>query len=1289
MRFDHDNSPHKQSFSTQEKGSVPMKQFTTRLVCTALIQASAIAFAQGVHVGPQNTRLECAPLPELAMYQKRATLAQTMLTTREAFHRWHQEQTALRAALQWGPWHMTEPRKGDDAMPSDDLKVKGADGKPVWQPRAGWKDGKFLSPIPPTETRREATVFLLRTVTAAKPVTVMVGIGGGERIELFLNGKRLRELDTRVVNERYGCGFASDQILTDQVMVDMPLVAGVNRLMVRAEQASVGPRNQMRFWFSPSPNPVPHLWQRIRRDFPPSQHPLLELANFNWFETNGWLDSPNAAQLETEFLGNSRTGVSPVSLGTPIARTGGTPVPLLECVAAAERFVLERECTKAHEAVAELGRSFPSQYPAADFLRRLDAVKSRVELDRCRREMLVDANPLLKNKKIIFTRRYTYNSRHYYDDYYAGLREWGGNICELSLATGKTRDIVPQLNGGVFDRYDISRDGKRMVFGYRAPKPEGYRIWEQNLDGTWLRQLTFPPADEPQRIARHNKYRWEQNVADPRLYGHWTDDMHPCYLPDGRIVFVSSRSERTVLCGGHSLTCTTMYRMDPDGGNLYELSQGALTESTPTMLDDGRVLYTRWEYVYKGIAAVQSLWAMRPDGTGSEEIYGHNIDNPGVFFAGRQIPGKPDHIVAVGCGHEPLAVGSIVLVDRTKDRRTKEAMKSLTPEVETRGLRGFYQFRNGKWSDHDVYGPFYTDPYPLNENFFLVSHNPSGRYNDPNGYGIYLLDTFGNRVLIHRVAEMSCFQPMVLAPRPTEPVLPTMSVETPPGEGEATVVLVDVYRSFTNVPPGTIKYLRVMEQIPRSWSASQIQPGDAVRGQQPAISLQTHIWVAVLLGIVPVEEDGSTFFKVPARRNIYFQALDENFMEIQKMRTFVNFQHGEKRSCVGCHDPRDGTPMLQRPLAMSKPAVAIAPQPGDKGPRPIHYPTDVQPIFDKHCVRCHSGEKPKAGLDLSGTLTTHFNRSYENLLCKGLVPFIQEWAGPEPDKGGPLHVANGAMMHSEAVPPYTYGSHKSRLIEVVRKTHNDIKLSTEEFVRLVTWVDANAPFYGSYFGRRNIAAKGRPDFRPVPTLESARGIEPPPFTLPVLPSELIASWKQGDLPERFDGKTFFQGKSAGTEPAISVALWVRADELKNRWNPLLFTDGSGLSAFHFSLLSDGSPNVAINYGGKLWLHNRADTAVAPGAWHHVVVTCDPRTGGVIRFYVDGKPAGTKPLDLGVPLDLTSFRLGAWKTWENKPVNNFHGALDDVRVYRGTLTDAEVATLFQDGIRRIVAHKRKP
>lgn len=1177
-----------------------------------------------------------------SLYERKDTLADTMLATRERYSAWLAEQKAVRSAVSFSPW------------------------SEAGNPRPEWKDGTLIL-LSDDPSKKTAT--LGRTITAKQAVTLTAGLGGGDRIEVSLNGTPLAPLDTHLDCKRYGCSIRLEGDRRNQGLLDLPLKAGENRLEITASQDRIVPRREaFQFFFSPAPDPVPGFWAQLRRDFPPAENRILEAVNHAWFETGGWFDPANGVRLEQEFL---------ASLKAP----GKT---LRDCVVAADAAALGNDVAKLRLAVEELGRTFPGEYPAADFLRKLDALESNAEADRnvrptdldsLRREMLVEANPLLQGREIVFARRHTYDSQHYYDDYYHGPTEWGGNLTGLDLATGRTRDLVPELEGGIFDRFDLSHDGKRVLFGYRARKPDGYRIWEANLDGSGLRQVTFPPEDEPERIERHSAYSKAALEADPRLYGHWTDDMHPCYLPDGRIVFVSSRSEVSVLCGGHSLTCTTLFRMDPGGGNLFQLSQGALTESTPTMLDDGRILYTRWEYVYKGIAAVQSLWAMRPDGSGSEEIYGHNIENPGVFFAGRQIPGRPDLLVASGVGHEPLAVGSICLIDRAKDRRTRDAMTSLTPEIETRGLRGLFHLRNGRWVE-DVYGSFYCDPYPLNDKFFLVSHTPDQRYNDPKAYGIWLLDAFGNRVLIHQDPAMSCFQPMLAKERPLEPKLPGLAAESGGEKDEATAMLVDLYRNLPGVEPGTVKYLRVMEQIPRSWVASQIQPGDTVPGQAPAISLHTHIWVSVLLGIVPVEPDGSALFKVPARRNVYFTALDENFLEVQKMRSFVNFQPGEARSCVGCHDPRDGTPQTGAPLAVLHPPRDIAPQPGDAGPRPIHYASDVQPVLDRHCVSCHNGDKQDGGLDLSGALTEHFSQSYENLLRKGLVHFIQEWTGPAPGKGGPAFVNNGSMLHAAAVPPYTYGSHRSRLIEVLRQGHHDVALPREDFIRLATWVDANAPFYGSYFGRRHIAARDRPDFRPVPTLDSARGIPPPPYEAPPLPAELLASWARGDLPDRFDGATFVPGKPAGAQEAVSVALRVRADELGHTWNPLLFTDGSGASSFHFSLLKDGTPNVAINCGGKQWIHHRANTAVAPGQWHHVAVVCDPRPGGVIRFYLDGKPAGRKALDLAVRLDLAAYRLGAWKPWEKNPANNFHGVLDDVRVYRGMLTDADVTALAQ-------------
>ncbi|MDP6361564.1 MAG: hypothetical protein QF473_41070, partial [Planctomycetota bacterium] len=187
--------------------------------------------------------------------------------------------------------------------------------------------------------------------------------------------------------------------------------------------------------------------------------------------------------------------------------------------------------------------------------------------------------------------------------------------------------LAPELNGGIFGRVDLSFDGKRAVFGYKPKVGRGFRIWEVGVDGKGLHQITFDPPDEASRI---NKYKIDQ------AYQHHTDDMHPCYLPDGGICFVSTRCERGVLCDAPDLfTTTALYRMDADGGNMEVLSSGPLSEASPSIMNDGRILYTRWEYVDKPDVVIKCLWAVYPDGSGSTEIFGNNITFPDTMLHGR------------------------------------------------------------------------------------------------------------------------------------------------------------------------------------------------------------------------------------------------------------------------------------------------------------------------------------------------------------------------------------------------------------------------------------------------------------------------------------------------------------------------------------------------------------------------------------------------------------------------------------------------------------------------------
>lgn len=778
---------------------------------------------------------------------------------------------------------------------------------------------------------------------------------------------------------------------------------------------------------------------------------------------------------------------------------------------------LSEQIEKLRQAIEYLHVTYTDDYPGPALLQELETLRqslARITEEPWREDSqefdsvelllkqfgtraLVTCNPLLRPGKILFVRRHTYRTGWYYAEFMqAG--PVGGNLCILDLASGQVTELCPQLSGGIFDRFDLSFDGQRVVFGYRPSAAHALRLYEVQVDGSGLRQLTFDPAGEAERLTTYGLNPGRNELGPWR--GH-TDDFHPCYLPDGGIVFASSRCERGVLCDAEdNLSVNVLYRIDGDGGNLRRLSENALSESTPSVMQDGRILYTRWEYVYKGVIAVQSLWTMRPDGGGSQEVYGNQHVYPPVLIHGRSVPGSNHLFVATCTMHHPFAVGPILLIDTQRDIRTHAPLTNLTPETDVTyegsgtfpAGESFVHIRDGK-PVRDNSGPLFCDPWPLSDKFFLVTCNPDKPFDDSCAYGLWLIDTFGNRIRIWDQPDISCWQPVPVRPRAVPPIVPPAhdsvavnSAEpsvTPVARDErATLVMTDVYRGLEGVPRGEIKYLRILEQVPRPWTAKRFWPDDIAYGQNAAISLGAHIFVTVLHGVVPVEEDGSAHFTIPARRSIYFQALDERFMEVERMRTFVNLQPGEVRGCIGCHQPRNESPSVDVPRAALRAPDTPRPQPGDPCvPRPLYYPTDVQPILDRHCVRCH-GTGPEASPPvLTGELTTYFNRSYEEILGRKLIAFVQEFIGTDPE----AQKGNVAPLGPRAL-----GSHASRLITVLRDGHYEVRLSEAEWVRLVTWVDANGPYYGSYFGRRNTTYRDLPDFRPLPTLESAWGTRP-------------------------------------------------------------------------------------------------------------------------------------------------------------------------------------------------------
>ena len=733
--------------------------------------------------------------------------------------------------------------------------------------------------------------------------------------------------------------------------------------------------------------------------------------------------------------------------------------------------------------------------------------------------------------ELVFVKRKPYSSDHYYTDLNNGTSPDrflpDNSICIYNLRTRTERPVVTAaaLPGGkgFIGKISLSFDARKLLFDFRETPGSGFRIWEVNVDGTGLRQVSFPPPDEAEKAAR-----W---------YPGWhTDDIHPNYLPDGDIIFSSTRSEHTVLCGGSShLVAPTLHRMRADGSNVVQLTRSPVNEFCPVMLDDGRVMYHRWEYIYKGARVCKTVWSMNPDGTMPQELFGSAEDTTTVYMYPQPLPGDDHRLVCVGTCHFPQGgcLGPILVVDYRmgirergpdpnqpeylqKDKR--DPVTNITPHVfiQLRSEPGWYFLtKEGKYV-HDGEGRkghLYTHPYPVSERQFLVSYkvNPADHYKEvPNAYALYLIDTEGHHRLVHADPKLSCWHPLPLVARRVPPQLKSFREPEYVASNQARCVVNNVYQGMEGiVQPGTVKWLRVNEALPRYWSTG--------RRWNPSLSSSSWkaaLWPRVQWGVVPVESDGSAHFLVPANRAIFFQALDENFREVQRERTYVNYAAGEVRSCSGCHGQSNRTAYLRSsltPLALGRPPSIPQPQPCDlvanggdgQAGQVIHYPTDIQPIFDAKCVSCHGATNPAGGLRLTGEITLFYNTSYEELASKELAgPIIAEFTSfRQGDRGN----YNGAYL-----PPRSLGCPTSKLIDVLtnaahpKNTKDDHSkmLAPREMMVLSRWVDTNYQFYGSYFGRQHpqwvkpdpaVPAYNPADFRRKATFAEAVSFVAPPW----------------------------------------------------------------------------------------------------------------------------------------------------------------------------------------------------
>jgi len=571
---------------------------------------------------------------------------------------------------------------------------------------------------------------------------------------------------------------------------------------------------------------------------------------------------------------------------------------------------------------------------------------------------------------------------------------------------------VPQ---GVVRDIEVSYDAKKILFSMRLERKDDYHIWEMNVDGSGLKQLTF---------------------------GSGISDFDPIYLPNGQIMFSSTREPKFCMCNRHIMG--NLFTMDADGANIQQIGHSTLHEGHPSVMPDGRVIYDRWEYVDRNFGDAQGSWIVNPDGTNHAIYWGNNTNSPGGVLDNRAIPGT-DLVIATFSSCHDRPWGAIAIVDRKKGIDGREPVVRTWPKeaIEKVGVGNYDTFVRVR--------PKYEDPYPLNDKLFLCSRM-TGDEKNREKMGIYLLDMADgpgeNGVLLYEDEKLGCYDPMPLRVRKKESAIPSR-IDLTKDQGYFFVADCSVGFGMAEmgVKKGDIKYLRVVESPEKRFWTHQAWMGSGT--QAPGMAFDDFNNKRII-GTVPVKEDGSVFFAVPADTYVYFQVLDEQGRMIQSMRSGVIVRPGETNSCTGCHENRLDAPVpYGQQMAYRGGPKQLEPWYGPT--RLFSYTAEVQPAFDKHCVSCHDyGKEAGEKLNLAGDLGTMFNTSYYELRTKeGMVNV--PGAGP-----------------FQKLKPKTWGSYAGKLADVLINGHSDKKLDKdinvdkESFDRIVTWLDINAPYYPTY-----------------------------------------------------------------------------------------------------------------------------------------------------------------------------------------------------------------------------------
>ena len=637
----------------------------------------------------------------------------------------------------------------------------------------------------------------------------------------------------------------------------------------------------------------------------------------------------------------------------------------------------------------------------------------------------------------------------------------GGKLIVCGLNPGELKRTILD-DGGSFWRPDLSFDANKILVAHRLPGEKSFHLFEMNADGTDLKQLTFGDYD----------------------------DLDPIYTPEGKIVFCTSRQHSYVRCMPmtHSFAVA---RCDADGKNIYVISANGEPEYMPSMMQDGRVIFTRWEYTDKALWRVQSLWTINPDGTNPQTFWGNQSTWPDVLTEARQIPGSKK-VVFTAVGHHGWFQGSIGYINPDEGLNYPDGLQKITQEVAwpevgdgpTPVASDYEYHKAGKyWA--------YKTPYPLSEEYMLVSARDGGHlYNGPDNewfFNLYFQDVYGNKELVYE-GDFNAYYAQPMRTRDVPMQKPDLVHWPKIGTGEKPenggLYSNNVFEGADPILKKNGKFIRVIQMDPKTYTTWN----KTVQHDGPAISVFQADGVKRIIGTVPIEADGSINFQVPPGQAIFFEMLDEKGQAIHVMRSFTYVMPGENRGCFGCHESNMNTRGNmqmgggQMGSALRKPAVELTPAPW--GMESISFARFVQPVLDRNCGKCHQNPDSPAYAKLNMTSRPSAKgwwgwvHSRPNDLSPFTEPYLTLVSGDCPwgrskvknEQGVPTNLAGVFVVEGydttdpknlETLPPYSAYSPMSTLVQnATSGKHHGVKVSEEDAQRLIAWVDCNGPYLG-------------------------------------------------------------------------------------------------------------------------------------------------------------------------------------------------------------------------------------